>query len=249
MRKMFQKQWHNIQFDEISTISSRRMAGADFYGKFYKAFFDRYKKFDELDKDWLDQKGQIVNLVAMIVKSDSKVLSVGCGLGYIENCLIKLRPNIDLCVQEVTKICWPWLSSDIKESQRFVGEITKCLPNEKKYDIIYLSGVDYAIDSGDLIGILTYLRKLLEPGGRCLMISASFNDDQEAVKSFARNAKDLAKYLFEILLFKSRGQFWGWSRNESEYNALMNKAGYKNIESGFTEKCGHRQYWISGSGR
>lgn len=55
-----------------------------FYHKFYEKFFSKYDCFDDLDEDWLDKKTEVVDLLDGLSAPNSKLLSIGCGLGFIE---------------------------------------------------------------------------------------------------------------------------------------------------------------------
>ena len=56
MRRLYQKEWQGIQFDEFASLSSTQLADGQFYGKFYEAFFDRFKTWDDIDHAWRNEK-------------------------------------------------------------------------------------------------------------------------------------------------------------------------------------------------
>jgi len=61
--------------------------------------------------------------------------------------------------------------------------------------------------------------------------------------------KEKIKVVLEKAGFYNRGQFWGWMRDRKEYNKLMEKAGYIDINDGFIETDSQRTYFIEGHNR
>ena len=83
--KVYEKQWHNIPFNELDIeLSLTQKADLNFYDKFYNVFFKRYKSYNELSKTWLEGKTEVAQLIEKNIQEKSKVLSYGCGIGFIE---------------------------------------------------------------------------------------------------------------------------------------------------------------------
>ena len=55
--------------------------------------------------------------------------------------------------------------------------------------------------------------------------------------------KHLKSILHTVNLY-TKGQFWGWERNQNDYFNLMSHSGFSSIHDGFIEP-GH-VYWIEG---
>ena len=68
MRHLYQKEWQSIQFDEFASLSSTQLADGQFYGKFYEAFFDRFKTWDDVDHNWRDQKKLVADFLLSLVQ-------------------------------------------------------------------------------------------------------------------------------------------------------------------------------------
>ena len=250
MRRMYQKEWQGIQFDEFASLSSTQLADGQFYGKFYEAFFDRFKTWDDIDKSWRNQKKLVADFLYRLIlngKSGGQTLCVGCGLGYIEHVL--LRSGIDpayLDVSEVVETPLQWLRQELPENNIHLGFIPECLPTERKYSLIYLVAVDYIMDQDELIALLGNLRGRLEAGGRCIIITASY-DGVCGLSKIKRGIKDTIKHLSDVARLKLQGQFWGYMRNRGEFQSAMNAAGFADIDDGFIESSKEATYWISGS--
>ena len=55
--KIFQKKWHNIFFRELDAdLSLFKLPNQNFYKKFYKVFFEKYKSYNDLDLTWKKYK-------------------------------------------------------------------------------------------------------------------------------------------------------------------------------------------------
>lgn len=244
MRKFYQSEWQNIAFSGFHPMSSSTLAGPEFYDAFYHAFFEKYPNYDALDAGWRQSKDKIVDWLAAALPDGARVLSVGCGLGYMEQRLWRLHgKHIELHVQDYASQALLWLSQVLPaERIHQVGEEVDI----GQFDLIYLSAVDYAMAEDDLIALLTSLRRSLRDGGTLLMISASFLEEsfgQQAVIS----AKDAVKWLLDKIGFRSRGQFWGWMRSRKEYQAALRQAGFSAVTDGFIGTPEQRTYWVKGA--
>jgi hypothetical protein len=253
MRKMYQSHWHNIQFSDFTELSSRNLAGPEFYQAFYEEFFRRYQSWEQLPLSRHKSKELWADLVLTRSEGGEKVLSVGCGLGHMEHYIRSRSPQLDLFVHEVAPSAWRWIESEFSEERKFLGRIPGCLPSDLQFDLIYLSGVDYALDDDSLIALLAAIRPfLVDEGGQCLIISGSFDEKPVTLRGKADALVSWVKRFAATVLDKvglrpRREQFWGWIRTREEYQTLMQSAGYCGIEDGLIDPNQRTSYWISGS--
>lgn len=252
MRPFYQTHWQGIAFSEFCDTSSNRLADSQFYSDFYKCFFSRYKCWDELSIEWRLSK-QLVGDFLISRGKEGTVLSVGCGLGFVEHHMKNCRPEIDLYLNDIASTSWAWIEKEIPSSHRLVGMIPSCLPEGFRANLIYLCAVDYAMDDEALIKLLASLRSCLKEdhaAGECILISASFDDWGLSVAHSFRSALRLLKSCcaaaLDILGLRSRGQFWGWERNCDDYRRIMAAAGFESIEDGFIGPIDQHIYWIRG---
>jgi hypothetical protein len=254
MRAMFETEWQDIQLASVAPLSSRRLAGPDFYRAFYDAFFARYASWDDLSASWRREKERCADLVISGVRDGAKILSVGCGLGYMEHYIRTTRPSHELFIHEVTPAAWRWIRSDVAEDRMCLGMIPDCLPPDVRFDLVYLSAVDYAMTDDALVALLSGIRSRLSnggaEGGKCLIISASFDETPATLARRARRAASRLKAIgaaaLDRLGVRARGQLWGWARTRAEFHALMQRAGFRDIVDGFVSGDHRGQYWISG---
>jgi SAM-dependent methyltransferase len=251
MKRIYQTEWQKIQFSDFAKLSSKELAGPEFYQRFYEEFFRRYKDWGQLASAWRKDKELWAEFVLARIGNGAKVLSVGCGLGAMEHYMRVRKPEVDLFIHEVASSAWHWVGKEFAKEREFLGLIPECLPDGIKFDLVYCATVDYALDDDALVGLLTTIRSFLkDEGGQCLLLSASFQDGrvkaEEVGVGFLRRIKAFGGAVLDFCRLRSRGQFWGWCRNQDEYRALMRRAGYREIEDGFIipEKCIH--YWIAG---
>lgn len=251
MYKCYQTEWHGINFFDVAEVSSKKLADAKFYEAFYKAFFERYTSWNDLSEGWRQSKEVWANFIVDQTVPDSNILSVGCGLGYVEHILRqKLRPN--LFIHEVAPAAWQWVDNEFTPDKKLQGLIPGCVPNDLKFDLVYCATIDYALDDNELVALLKGVRfHLSDNGGKCLIISASFQNRPVGIvgwfRYFARLAKQGIMSILDKLGLVSRGQFWGWVRTRSEYREIMRKVGFKDIKDGFIDQENQDCYWISGS--
>lgn len=241
MKKLYQVEWHNISFSSFYSPSSTDLAGADFYDAFYQALFNKYPNYDALDTSWRRSKDEIVDWLATTLPDGSRVLSVGCGLGYMEQSLWRLHgERIELHVQDYASQALQWLkqvlpAERIHQVGRPVGQ----------FDLIYLSAVDYSMADDDLFALLVSLRQSLRDGGSLMMISASYLEESLSQR-ISLSAKDAVKWCLDKAGLRSRGQFWGWMRLRNEYQAVLREAGLSAVSDGFIETPWQRTYWVKG---
>ena len=247
---MYQTKWHGIQFSSFGTPSSVNLARPEFYQAFYQEFFKRYQNWEQLDPLWLKRKHRWGDFILERAGRSAKVLSVGCGVGAVEHYMNKKAPQLELLIHEVAPSAWAWVGPEFKEERKIVGTIPACIPRDFQFDVVFLSGVDYALEDADAIELLSALRPFVtHPGGQCLLISASFLDPvtlTERAMSLARRLKAFAEAMLERTGLRPR-QFWGWTRSQEEYRSLFRRAGYIDVEDGFIDSENRSGYWISGS--
>ena len=236
MRKIYQRDWFEIEFSSFTKTSSRTLADAAFYEAFYQAFFQRYRLWDDLDLSWRNQKRAIAKFLMNYLGPATNVLSVGCGLGWVEHCLLEMsRGAIHLEATEVASASLEWLRQELPPGRLHLGAFPRCLPPGRRYDLIYLSIVDYCLDQASLEGLLAQAAPLLAAGGKCLIISGSLDITTRGWPRALSRVKQAAKALLEALNLYQRGQFWGWSRTPQDYVKAFIRAGFAEIKEGFLE--------------
>ena len=244
MLKYFQTEWQGIKFSSFSRTSTRELADARFYNAFYRVLFSRYKGYDDLDPVWRASKLELADWLLSRISPGKSVLSIGCGLGYVEQILWRRHGiNLDLHVQDFAGDAQRWLREIMPADRIHEAGLGS---EQGRYDLIYMSAVDYALPDNELIQLLAKSRASLRPGGEMIIVSASYLDDR-ILRRYLKTLKGLVKCGLEGLNLYNRGQFWGWMRSRCEYQDLLRRAGYEAISDGFIETPNQRTYWIKGT--
>lgn len=242
-RKIYSRSWQGIEFKSFAILSKKNIADSKFYDKFYESLFSRYSHYDELDKVWLDQKSEVADFLNDLAAPNTRLVSIGCGLGFIEaNLWSRRNRDLEIHVQDFSEKALKWVS-DVIPASNIHG---KDWPHGEEFEVIYLGAIDYALDDISLVSLLKEVKLRLTDNGQIVIVSASFYDDSSYLNIINSNLKDAIKYTLECLGLYDRGQFWGWLRSRNDYRRLLNQAGFKDIDDGFIESSLQKTYFIKG---
>jgi len=110
VKKFFQTEWQNISFSSFHNISSTALPSFEFYDAFYSVLLDQYPDYDALDAGWRRNKDEIADWLASLLPDKARVLSIGCGLGYVEQRLWRQHASrIELHVQDYSSRALRWI--------------------------------------------------------------------------------------------------------------------------------------------
>lgn len=133
MRAFYQTEWQNISFSSFAKISSKNLASSAFYDAFYRVLFQKYAGYEVLDADWRRNKDVITDWLAASLSDGAQVLSVGCGLGYMEQRLWREHGDrIELHVQDYASEALRWLRQVIPAEHIHDAAGGGGLPNPKQ---------------------------------------------------------------------------------------------------------------------
>ena len=222
MKKMYQKEWHGIEFKSFSTSDINNIAGQDFYDIFYKKFFDKFSCFNDLDPSWVDYKTNIAKNIIREIGEKKHILSIGCGIGIVEEYVAKKNPNISLVVTEPSINVSRWIR-DIPNIDLIDGYFPQALSKNQKFDMAFANGIDYVFNNYEYE---SFLKSIIEYGiEEFVMISVSYY--RPGIKSYIKQS---AKKILNILGLYDYGQFWGYMRTIDEQKKLMLKSGFSRVE-------------------
>lgn len=236
MRKFYQKNWFDIDFKSFTELDSKRIANVAFYDKFYDEFYKRYKFYEELSEGWRKSKKLVAEMIKKQTVHTERILSIGCGSGYVEYLLRKDGKNITAIEPSTKATRFLKQFSDVK---LYEGCFPNCLikANDSVFDLAYMSGVEYCFNKQTLD---IFLKEVYDFGiKKLLLISASWYD-RFNVKRFV---KDVIKMTLASINLYELGQFWGYQRTPQEFAQAFLNAGFKNLEDGYLQGG---QYWITG---
>jgi SAM-dependent methyltransferase len=241
-----------VEFSSFAPLSFFRPAGSDFYERFYENIFRAYDSFDALPEKWRAAKALHAAWLAGRVKESAcgaspRVLSFGCGLGYVEYELLRMLPDCELHVSEPGGACMRWIRAFIPPQRIHAGAGIDALPPEFRFDLIYLSAADYFLRCDELTALLRDLRGRLRPGegGGLILLSASLQEDEGFVSGLVHWGA-VSTYALLHLAGIRRRQFWGWLRTRGEYAACMRGAGFADVREGRLDDR-ERTFWMTGA--
>ena len=254
MRRFYQESWLEIPFTKISHLSFFHLAGSKFYSTFYEEMFARYSSWEALPLAWREIKRCNAEWLIDRIREHRqelgarpnepyRVLSIGCGVGYMEKLLLDALPEIELHVNEPSTVGLKWLRSYLPADQVYIGT-PLTIPGDVYYQMIYISAVDYAMPTTEFVHLLENLRVQLEPQGMVICLSSSFLQEDSIIGSFVNAMKIIIRGILHFLGVRPQ-QFWGWRRTARDYNQIFKQAGFFSIKDGFVEKV-PETYWISG---
>lgn len=230
MKPIYQTGWMGIRYDSFCRPSSTEIANLEFYNSFYRELFSRFKAYDDLEETWRTLKSEIAMVIGGSCLEGFRVLSVGCGVGYVEHC-IQRDYKVELHVHDPALDSLRWLWGEMPEWKihKEMGTI------DGTFDLIYMSAVDYSMTDEVLIPFLKNLKVKLREGGLLLLIigprAKKFDRDNVRVDENTKGC-----------------QFLGWERTEDEYRELMNKVGCSNVRDGYVNTENQQTYFITGTG-
>jgi hypothetical protein len=237
MKKQFQNSWHEIKFQDFIEVSEQKVADSFFYDKFYEEFFKKYGSFSDIPIEYITKKIVVVNYLKSKMTTKNSVLSIGCGIGLIENLLLEDESlKAKMTAVEPSKIAIKWISDvpNIDVHNGLFPDVFK--KNRPSFDFAYARAIEYIFSQEEYIKLL---KSILDYGIKEFAIIS--------VCIHRRSLTDAIKETIKIFLSKlqlyDRGQLWGYLRTEGEHRDAFIKAGYKNI---FIEKLDYSTIVITG---
>jgi ubiquinone/menaquinone biosynthesis C-methylase UbiE len=223
-----QTKWLGISLDELNIkLNSQNLPKKKFYKKFYSKLFEKYKSFESFPKDFLEIKKKTAEYILKITFDNQRILSFGSGVGLVEEILNNLNPSLRLYIFDISD------KSNILIKKNFRTIHLKKRIN-KKFNLIYLCQVLYAIPFSDCIKLIKKLSRHLTPDGKILLINTSIFDSENGVIHIKNVILNILKKLtipiykkFFPLQNRKKKQFWGWLRNNETYFEISKRANMK----------------------
>lgn len=236
MLRFYQSDWQAIPFSSFAKLSFFSLAGADFYSAFYQCFFEKYATYEELPEEWRRTKILWAERIfaELLGNEQGEVLSVGCGLGFMEHYLMRKCPEIHLHCTEITSIPLRWLEPVLTKERLHFGYVPECLPQGLLFDLIYCGTIDYTIADAAWVKMLRALRNRLKPGGKLLVLTASLQQEAHVPRTLCtrfHHYRNQCRLFWRHSTKQEPVQFWGWMRTQAEYIASLEMAGFLRIIS------------------
>ncbi len=235
MRKIFQRAWFGIKFSDVGvSLSMKNIAGLEFYSGFYKEFYKRYKGYSELPKSWRILKDELVEHISDLTQENSRILSIGCGTGYVESRLCDMDKSIYIVAIEPGVDMTKWVDERVDVLHGLFPGALEDKYSSSQFDFVYASSIDYVFDNDEYS---KFLRSLVDYGIDDFLLTEIF------VPKYGLLAwlKEMARNLLSLLGIRSGYQFWGYLRDIDEHIEFLRVSGFSHFETG---AYGHGAYWI-----
>ena len=126
----------------MPALSTSTLPSDNFYENFYSEFSKTYSSLSELDPQWIQLKLTAANwlITQLGVRKEQRTLSIGVGLGILENHIIK-KIDIDLHVHEVSDTVTQYFDDDFPADHIHIGNYPDCIPENLKFDTIIIISI------------------------------------------------------------------------------------------------------------
>jgi hypothetical protein len=230
MKKLFQKSWHGIFFNEFTTVNEMEVANSRFYYKFYDYFFRKYSSFDDIPADYIVKKKPVIDYLLKKCQSKQNILSIGCGVGLIEKLLIeKTEMQSKIAVIEPSENAVKWILQDSRINI-YNGYFPDIIENRSlNFDYGYARAVEYVFNEVQYIEFLENVVNFEIKEFSIISVCLHRRSPKELFK-------EAAKSILSRLKLYDRGQFWGYLRTEHDHKRAFYAAGFKNIKVDYVDK-------------
>tara|TARA_B110000003_G_scaffold235753_1_gene240091 strand:+ start:98 stop:847 length:750 start_codon:yes stop_codon:yes gene_type:complete len=216
-RKFWQKEWQGINFSELDIkLNFFKAASSDFYSKFYNELFCRYNSYEDLPSLWRQEKSSTANAIAKIISEQSLVLSIGCGLGFVEKEIVSQLSKLSIDAFDFSETANKWLL-DVDRVNTL-----QSLEKNKKYNFIYCTQLLYALSNDEIFEFSTIVKERLSRGGKFMTVDTSINPIENGIEAYSDNKSiklqlmNIVSLFYLFLMRRKIVQFWGWQRNNNE---------------------------------
>lgn len=232
MKKMFWEfSWLDIKFTTLGIkLKFFKKPSAEFYSKLYINFFSRYKSYDSLPFDYRQEKSKTAHEISKLIKNEKKILSLGCGIGYVEKEIVSKLPKLTIDAYDFATA-----SNKLIKDVENVNSIDS-LEDNKKYKFIYCTQLLYSLNDKEILKFSNMVKDKLCNGGTFLTVDTSLNQLENQFKKFSFNQSIKLKILnfiapLYIFMFRWKSaQFWGWKRDNYELINIFRKNGFKIVK-------------------
>jgi hypothetical protein len=237
MRKLYERSWLGVEFVSIAKSSPQVLASPVFWEAFYQAVFQQlgaWTEIDRVDPDFRNAKKAVAAFIFSRIKSRDNILSIGCGVGWIEHCLLEMgQGTMHLEVTDVAPAAFTLIRKELPASRVHPGFFPECIPADRHYSLIFMVDIDCTMDQSSLTLFLAKVKGRLTKEGRCLLISGTLDPPVSLWWKLLRAGKNVLAPLLEAAGLLQRGHFLGWYRHKEEFYQAFSRAGYSELREGF----------------
>ena len=225
MHKIYISEWLGIDLKLLPIeLSSEKLANGDFYETFYKKFFSEVRSFQEIkDLEYIPRKQPILEHLTKLTTGKTNILSIGCGLGYLESELSKRHRSIRITGIEPGFRSAFLRDTNVKVLKGYFPDILN--DDSEEFDFVYAIGIDYAFTDAEY---MQFLKSIINYGFSEIFIADVYLPET----GLGSKVKALIKEILIKIKIYNPGQFWGYLRTLEEHKEIIKKAGFSEFEYG-----------------
>ncbi len=223
-----QEEWLGVRFKQLRIpLDEFQPAGSNFYRHFYNHVQEKTHSYADLPFRWRQIKAVQADSLSHLLTNMDKVLSYGCGLGYLESILDQKFPG-KVYVSDYSQLAidfYPAFSTKYFE----IDEIPMFT-----FSHILLNQVSYSMTTNDLKKLILRLHSVLNLQGQLLITFSLFErypKNQRVVSLFKRSIRKFVlfvrKRLSKLGFHSSIKQGWGWHRSLGEMLDIVSSIGLR----------------------
>jgi hypothetical protein len=229
--KFFQQtSWLGIEFCDLPLkLDPLNLANSEFYDVFYEMLMDTYPNYNDFPSDWRDQKSRDADFLSRFISKDSNLLSFGCGIGYLESCLMEYLGQT-FYVTDFSPYILKY-RPDLEKKYLAINDL-----GNSRFSHILLNQVTYAFGEFDLRELMYKMHNCLESRGILIIsfseIDFSFRSSLDSIlacffpkKCYSRviSVRNMPSKPSQLIT----SQGWGYHRSKREMIDISVVAGFE----------------------
>lgn len=233
-RKYFECEWFGIEFSRFAKLDPGAVADSQFYDGFYREFNKRYVSYDDLPAAWREDKAEIAAFILRHTRPEQRLLSIGCGNGYIEYLLVQAGRAVVAVEPSTQATALLRRSCAVPVYHGYFPEVLVDR-DVKALDVAYMVATEYVFSDAELRRFLAAVHRSGIP--TFLLVSVSVYNPY--------SPRELARRVAAAVRSWGVGaerQFWGYKRTRGELVRAVRDAGFHDIAHGYLGKA----FWVRG---
>jgi hypothetical protein len=232
--RMYEHSWHGIEFSTLDAASrlGDSPAGPEFYAEFYAALAAGKGRIDPVWEKGKIALGKQLGDIFSEWKSQRTILAIAAGKAVVER--EWLDAGFDVTFNDCQASSLADLCARNPEVKTLIGD-ARTLNPERRFSIITLITLDYALTRKEMIDLMVALKAWLEPQGRLVVYCTSTLNWRQIAAEFVKRLTGRYRNKKHIL--------WGWMRSPGEFLSIGKAAGYKGQVYDHSDKIRIRPWW------
>ena len=193
-----QTHWHGYCLQSLAEskgLPLDSIAGAEIYSAVYEKL--KADKYQTISLSFCESKKRLAQWLESFfhsqhISSQSKILSIGCGMGLVESPLRKVGFEIDLqeCQEQSFDYMMKRYPVEFKKSKLIISQDLESI-NNQTYDCVMAITSTYPLEERQLSSFLASVSRVLKKGGIFIWYDTSYNFSHlfHQIYWFLRNTK------------------------------------------------------------